>query len=194
MERRRRLTGAAVSAFSDKSSMPFDRTPPDTVNAFQLTSALLIMESHQRLTGRALLQTSPDAAGALQLYNANFVVLAHDTAADPVFFYANRKAQQIFEMSWDEMVRLPSRQSAEPLGQSERQRLLERVYRQGYIDDYSGVRVARSGQRFRIEQARVWNLLDRDGGCQGQAASFDHWILLGADSTPVLSGDTLPPA
>ena len=75
-------------------------------------------------------------------------------------------------MNWNEIVGLPSRLSAEPLAQAERERLLQRVAANGYIDDYSGVRIARSGRRFTIKQATVWNLVNPGGVVLGQAACF----------------------
>ena len=53
--------------------------------------------------------------------------------------------------------------------------MLERVSRDGFIDDYAGVRISASGKRFRIERAVVWNLVDPAGGHHGQAATFSHW-------------------
>ena len=50
--------------------------------------------------------------------------------------------------------------------------------RHGYIDDYTGVRVSRTGKSFRIERATVWNLIDQTGTVMGQAAAFDHWTPL----------------
>ena len=46
---------------------------------------------------------------------------------------------------------------------------------QGYVADYRGIRIAKNGQRFWIEQAAVWNVLDEQGGKIGQAASFSSW-------------------
>jgi len=112
---------------------------------------------------------------ARRLYDAPFVVLAHDTAADPRFTYANRTAQRLFEMPWSEIVGLPSRLSAEAPAREERQRLLEQVATRGYIDDYSGVRISKSGRRFRILRATVWNVHDRLGRPLGQAATFTDW-------------------
>ena len=57
----------------------------------------------------------------------------------------------------------------------ERARQLERVRRDGFIDDYAGVRISATGKRFRIEQAVVWNLIDGNGEIHGQAATFDRW-------------------
>jgi hypothetical protein len=114
------------------------------------------------------------------LYKAPMVVLAHDTATDPVFFYGNRAAQRLFEMTWEELVRLPSRYSAEQVAREERQRLLDLVTRQGFIDNYSGVRIAKSGKRFLIEHATVWNLLGQEGQVLGHAAAFDRWVPVAA--------------
>jgi len=160
--------------------MEFDRGEPDQSNGFQVANAQLIVASHLRLLRRPLLPDGEDGGDtARRLYHAPFVVLAHDAAPDPVFFYANLAAQKLFELSWREMVGLPSRHSAEPLAREERQRLLERVARQGYIDDYAGVRIASSGRRFRIDGATVWNLIDAKDRTVGQAAAFADWIALG---------------
>jgi hypothetical protein len=53
--------------------------------------------------------------------------------------------------------------------------LLATVNQHGFIDDYRGVRISKSGRRFMIEQATVWNLLDENGAPYGQAASFSQW-------------------
>ncbi len=138
----------------------------------------LLLASHHALTGRPLLPVVPGETphqSARRLYTAPFVVLAHDTSADPLFTYANLAAQQLFEMRWDEIVGLPSRLSAEAPAREERERLLERVAAQGFIDDYSGVRIAKSGRRFRIRRATVWNLIDPAGRRIGQAATFADW-------------------
>lgn len=156
-----------------------DRGKPDASNGFQASSASLIVASHRRLVGQPLLPASVAADVGIALYQAPLVVLAHDMAADPVFFYANRMAQGLFEMTWDEMVRLPSRLSAQPLAREEREHLLKRVAERGYVDDYSGIRVSKTGRRFRIEGATVWNLVGANGVCVGQAAAFDAWVPLG---------------
>jgi hypothetical protein len=136
----------------------------------------LMLQSHQRLTGRALVAVGHDLRDAL--WNAPSVIVAHGTEADPVFFYGNLRALEVFEMDWASFVRLPSRLSAEPLLREERARLLERVARDGCITDYAGIRISASGKRFRIEQAVVWNLIDESGRHHGQAAAFDRWCPL----------------
>lgn len=133
----------------------------------------LIAESYLRLLGQALVPSGQDIAVAL--WEAPRVIVAHGTQDDPVFFYGNRLALQAFEMDFAAFTQLPSRYSAEPLARDERARLLERVTRDGFIDDYAGVRISAQGKRFRIAQAVVWNLVDAAGACHGQAASFAHW-------------------
>jgi len=154
--------------------MTFDRSTPSPANDFQSAHAELLLGSYRTLLGEELLQQPATQIGR-SLYEAPQVVLAHDTAPDPVFFYGNLAAQQLFEMDWETLVRLPSRYSAEPLAREERQRLLDLVAQQGFIDNYSGVRIARSGKRFLIEEARVWNLLGPDSQVVGQAAAFARW-------------------
>ena len=69
---------------------------------------------------------------------------------------------------------------AAPLGQQQaerhqREQLLSRVTAHGFIADYSGVRIAKSGHRFRIQRATVWNVTDAAGHRIGQAATFCDW-------------------
>lgn len=51
------------------------------------------------------------------MYKAPFVCLAHNSfeegVTEPVFVYANRAALRLFEGTWDELVGLPSRLSAD---------------------------------------------------------------------------------
>lgn len=136
----------------------------------------LIADSYRRRTGRSLVLAGDDLAAAL--WWAPRVVVAHGVEDDPVFFYGNRRALELFELDFAAFTRLPSHYSAEPLARSERARLLRRVDRDGFIDDYAGVRISSTGRRFRIEQATVWNLVDDAGRNQGQAATFDRWTFL----------------
>ena len=132
----------------------------------------LIVESYQRLTGKPLLDQPLLHPLRQALWHAPVAIVAHGTEADPIFFYGNRLALQSFEMTFEEFTRLPSRLSAEPLAQEAREKLLEQVAQQGFIDGYVGMRIAKSGRRFTIEQTTVWNLVDEVGGYHGQAAVF----------------------
>ena len=138
--------------------------------------AVSLIRSYRQLTGRELVSRSlPTASAVRALYEAPFAVLAHNSEYDPKFTYANVTAQQLFEMAWSEIIGTPSRLSAEPLLREERQRLLELVGHDGYINDYKGIRISRTGKRFLLEGATVWNLTDENGQSIGQAAVFAHW-------------------
>ena len=100
----------------------------------------LLAESYQRLTGKPLIAVAPTDSGELReaIWNAPRAIVAHGTEDDPIFFYGNRLALQLFEMTFDDFAKLPSRFSAEPLAREERAKLLEQVTQQGYVDGYSG--------------------------------------------------------
>ena len=130
-------------------------------------------------TGRELLPgAAPGPELAAGLFAAPFVIVAHGTEADPILNYGNQAALTLWEMTWAELTRTPSRLTSEAPNRAERARLLETVARQGFIDDYSGIRISKSGRRFRIDRAIVWNLLTPDGRPCGQAATFNRWEFL----------------
>jgi hypothetical protein len=137
----------------------------------------VLVSSYQRLTGRPLIEPS-DADPWQACWTAPRVIVAHGLEADPIFFYGNQLALRLFELDFAAFTRLPSRYSAEPLLREQREALLARVHERGFIDDYAGVRISASGQRFRIEQAVVWDLLDERGERHGQAATFASWVSL----------------
>lgn len=151
---------------------------PGPDNLYFAEHGRLLLDSFRRLTGKDLVPAGGLAQRAKALYEADFVVVSHDTAADPVFNYANLAAQRLFETDWDTFVTLPSRLSAGPVHRDERQRLLDTVTRHGYIGDYAGVRVTQSGRQFQIAAATVWNLADDGGNYAGQAAMFSEWRFL----------------
>jgi hypothetical protein len=116
------------------------------------------------------------ADAARWLYDdAPFCLLAHNAAADPRFVYANRAAQTCFEYDWSEMTSLPSRLSAEASDRRERQEFIARVARDGFATGYRGLRVAKSGRRFWIENVAMWQLTDAAGAVRGQAAVYNAW-------------------
>jgi len=136
--------------------------------------ARLMCDSFVRFVGRDLVR-DPVAAARWLYEEASFGLLAHDADDDPLFIYANRTAQKCFEYSWDEFVRLPSRLSARPDAQEDRDRLLADVRARNFAEGYRGLRIAKSGRRFWIEDVVMWNLIDRDGNRHGQAAIFPRW-------------------
>jgi hypothetical protein len=136
----------------------------------------VLASSFRKWTGRDLLPGLFNPVGLARfVFESPFVVVSHGMEADPVLNYGNAAALALWEMSWQELTRTPSRLTAEAPNREERARLLAAVTKRGFIDDYSGVRISKSGRRFRIASATVWNLLTEAGEPCGQAAMFDRW-------------------
>ncbi len=154
---------------------------PNQMNEIHLTDwavahTAILTASFKHWTGRELLPgVHPGPELAEKLFAAAFVLVSHGTEADPILNYGNQSALTLWEMTWAELTRTPSRLTAEVPNREERARLLTEVARHGFIADYSGVRISKSGRRFRIGRAIVWNLLTPAGQACGQAARFDQW-------------------
>ena len=139
----------------------------------------LLLDSFRRWTGRDLLtRTGRPHDDAQALYLAPFVVVSHGTEPDPVLNYGNRLALELWETDRESFMRTPSRLTAEPVNQAERERMLAQAAARGFINDYQGVRITRTGRRFLVENALVWNVVEPDGTRVGQAASFSRWTFL----------------
>ncbi|WP_448560410.1 MEKHLA domain-containing protein [Trichothermofontia sp.] len=142
-----------------------------------------LRSSFEHWTGQPLLpmgdvQTASEAEIAQALFEAPFVLISHGTEAEPVFNYANRRALEQWQLDWDTFTQMPSRRTAEPMLQAERDRLLAQAARQGYVPSFTGIRITPAGQRFRIENGILWNVIDQAGRYWGQAAIYSHWIVL----------------
>jgi hypothetical protein len=146
---------------------------------FATAQTVCLSRSLRHWTGRELLPGISDPVELAQkVFEAPFVLVSHGTEADPILNYGNAAALALWEMSWAELTRTPSRLTAEAPNREERARLLAAVTARGFIDDYSGIRISKTGRRFRIAQATVWNLLAENGQPAGQAAMFSRWEFL----------------
>jgi hypothetical protein len=146
-----------------------------------ITHTRLLLDAFEQALHRPLMPRSgDDGRDAEARYRAPFVVVSHGTEEDPILNYGNAAALALWETDWATLTRLPSRLTAEPVAREERAAMLERARRDGFIDNYAGVRLTASGRRFRIENAVVWNLADSQGRPAGQAASFADWHFLRA--------------
>jgi hypothetical protein len=149
---------------------------PDEGNGFLAEHVADLLRSHYELTGSHLITPRGAVSQVARLaYAAPVVLLSHDGADDPLLTYGNLAAQELFAMVWGKLVGTPSRETAEAPERAERKELLRRVAENGFIDDYSGVRIAADGRRFVIRNATVWNVSDANGVRTGQAAAFSQW-------------------
>ncbi len=114
----------------------------------------------------------------IDAYNAPFAIVSHGIETDPIFNFGNKIALELFNYNWEDFTATPSRKSAESMERAARAALLKMVSTQGFIDNYSGVRISSDGCRFLIENALIWNLFDENGCYCGQAAAFNNWTML----------------
>ena len=112
------------------------------------------------------------------LFKSSFVIASHGLQDDPILNYGNQTALDLWEMDWEQFIQTPSRLTTEPINREERARMLEQAKTQGYISDYRGIRVSRSGKRFLVERATVWSIQKPDGTPLGQGAKFLFWTYL----------------
>ncbi len=138
----------------------------------------LLLNSYRKFVGRELIARGTPAEDSKTLFHAPFVVVAHGTEDDPLLNYGNQTALQLWQMQLDDFIGTPSRKTAEPVHRDERAQLLDRTRKHGFIDDYTGIRIASTGQRFRIHQATVWNVVNAEEAYVGQAAAFADWTML----------------
>ncbi len=132
-----------------------------------------LFRSFQHWTGETLLEVEGTPEEIAQaLFEAPFMLVSHGTESDPIFNYGNHKALEMWAMTWEELTRMPSRQTAEPVEQAERNRLLAETTAKGFVDNFQVVRISKTGQRFRIEDGRIWNLLDEQHQFCGKRGYF----------------------
>ncbi|MEL6929902.1 MAG: MEKHLA domain-containing protein [Cyanobacteria bacterium J06600_6] len=151
------------------SSLPVPRQPAI------IRWSQILADSYRQALKRDLICTDTPEQLSEALFHAPFVLVSHGTQADPIFNYANQTASQLWGLDWDEFIKTPSAQSAEPVAREERSIMLKQAREQGYIDNYQGIRVTTKGKRFLIQQGIIWNLQDEKGDRCGQAATFSSW-------------------
>ena len=134
----------------------------------------LLGQSFAAQTGNPLIQAAPLTAPdyAHRLFHSPLPLVSHGAEADPIFCYANAAALALWGMGWEAFTRLPSRLSAEedPDIQTDRSRFLREAAERGWVSEYSGIRKAADGRRFRISRTVLWTLYDDTGTRRGQAA------------------------
>ena len=138
-----------------------------------------LLNSYAKFLNQGLIsRQGTDLEQAERLFKSPFVVASHGLEDDPILNYGNQAALDLWEMDWEQFTHTPSRLTAEPVNREKRARMLEQAKTQGYISDYQGVRISRTGKRFLVERATVWNIHQLDGTPLGQAATFSSWTFL----------------
>ena len=134
--------------------------------------ARLLYDTYFRVVGKPLISWDGSSDLWATPFEAPFMLLSHGTEENPILNYGNLRAQALWEMDWETFTNTPSRDTAEPMLQDQRERFLKEVQAKGFVENYHGVRISKTGKRFEIMDVTVWNLLDPEGVIRGQAAVF----------------------
>jgi len=149
---------------------------PEALQARWVAHSRALLDSFRARVGKELIKRGGDAREeAERLFDAPFVAVSHGTEADPLLNYGNAAALSLWELQPSALIATPSRLTAEAELREAREHVLAETARKGFVTGYTGVRVSRSGRRFRIIDVTVWNVTDADGRSLGQAATFAHW-------------------
>jgi MEKHLA domain len=146
---------------------------PAINNDYYLKHVAIMLENLTRWTGYDLIKEYGFSLTNLgeQVFNADFYILSHNHAADPILNYGNQRVLELWELSWTELTSMYSRDTAKSIDRAARSAMMERVKSQNYISGYSGMRIGKTGKEFKILDVTIWNLFDRDEP-YGQAAWF----------------------
>nr|WP_102349206.1 MEKHLA domain-containing protein [Bacillus sp. Marseille-P3661] len=132
-------------------------------------------ESFKKWIGHDLIPLQADKSLLDQLYHSETIILSHGTEVDPVLNFGNQAALTLWETDKEDFIKTPSRLTAEPMERAERARFFEEVTANGFVNNYTGIRISSTGKRFYIKQAIVWNIIDDNNNYYGQAATFSEY-------------------
>lgn len=139
----------------------------------------ILLDSYKKLLGKELIERKGNKIEQSKiLFFTPFAVCSHGTEKDPIYNYGNQSGLVLWERSWEELIQTPSRTTTEPLLREERKKLLEETTNQGFITNYQGIRISKTGKKYQINDITIWNLYNKDNQYCGQAATFSDWILL----------------
>ena len=96
-----------------------------------------------------------------------FPIASHD--ANGFFNYLNKAALSLFKVTKDQVIGRSTTMTAPKSEQKQRNELLNQVNSHGFIDNYKGIRVTSDGELFQIEDATIWNVVDKNSHKMGQA-------------------------
>jgi hypothetical protein len=108
---------------------------PDPRNDYHRAHILIMLENLKRWTNYDLIEEygfSLDTLGQ-QVFNADFYLLSHNTAADPVLTYGNQQVLDRWEVSWQELTVMRSSDTAKPADRSQRSNLMAQVKVHNYL-------------------------------------------------------------
>ncbi len=154
---------------------------PSPTNNYHQEHVAMMLENLRRWTSYDLIEEyglDVDRLGE-EVFNADFYILSHDRSMNPILNYGNSRVLELWEVSWEELTNMYSRDTAKPVDRSARSSVMDRVKKDNYISGYNGIRVSKTGAEFQILDVTIWNLFLDNGDAYGQAAWFKSIELCG---------------
>jgi hypothetical protein len=150
--------------------------PPPYQDTTMAPKIELIASSFFRQARRPLVQKSDDVIAAL--WTAPCAILAEYQMSGATAHFANRCALEVYETDYlgfsAQVQSFPAQKDQQPSPNG----LFSGIHLNGGIAKYSGDLLSCRGNRFRVQHALTWPLIDEDGACHGYAAMFDLWVAL----------------
>jgi hypothetical protein len=147
---------------------------PSPQNNYHQEHVAMMLKNLKRWTSYDLIEAygfSVDRLGE-EVFNADFYILSNNSAIDPLLNYGNSRVLELWEVSWEELTSMYSRETAKPVDRSARSAMMDRVKEYNYVSGYDGIRVSKIGTEFKILDVTIWNLFLDNGDPYGQAAWF----------------------
>ena len=143
------------------------------VNMDKIKHVETLLDSFEKLVQKQIIVRTGDPIEDLKLIEGGeFVLVSHNGGKDPILNYGNQFALNLWELNWKDFTKTPSRKTAEIDLRARREEMLKIAKEKGFYDEYEGIRVSSTGKRFRIKNAIIWNVLNKDNATIGQAAYF----------------------
>jgi PAS domain-containing protein len=137
--------------------------------------ALLLNQTYQHWFGDYLVNEQDPGNVLAALNEDERVIFSLGLEPEPVFNYGNVKALGLFGYELAEFIQLPGRATMAPDQATIDQMLQDEIGKQGYVADYTGVRLDKRGRSWQIEAGKIWQLVDNLGRLHGFAGCFTDW-------------------
>lgn len=138
----------------------------------KITLVKHILDSYEKIVNQKLIARTNPSLDFKTVNLGHFALLAHNAAEDPIFTYGNEYALKLWEIQFEDFIKMPSRLSAEEDLRTVRAEMLHAVHEKNYFDAYEGTRISSTGKRFKIKNVTVWNVFNESNARIGQAAYF----------------------
>lgn len=151
------LSQPVVSSLADLYNPIYCGPSPLWYSDIMVSHASHLIRTYHDVTGgkelvsMKILEKDPTEAAKLLFFLPNRVVVSHGTQNDsegPVLNYGNSAALKRWGASWEELTNMPSKYTAETVEQTAREEFLRKVFTDGVVENYSGVRIGLDKSRY----------------------------------------------